>query len=259
MTPRRTAHLVGGVTAYPTTGWVACGPSLAPPDPVTQARPVTLPPLRGDKNQMRQEVRRIIAYALLDCSGSEYMHNGDPAGFRFATMRSIARLMRITGGGRIQVIHWASTAVHFFGPGDISTQFTDIDTALRHDPGPMGGTDFTSALRLAGSLHEHAPTDSQPLFFGITDGLDTITPAMAAAIAVLPPDSVHVLLVPGRNCPDELARQWQQLPLGSFTRLPADNHAMAYTVAGILANAVKGQLTLRPPRALRARTRWRIR
>jgi hypothetical protein len=89
---------------------------------------------------------------------------------------------------------------------------------------------------------------------------------MAGAIGVLPEKCVHMMLVPGGNCPEALADEWQALPLGSFTRLPSDNKEMAKTVGRIYAAAVGGvlpdvplrEIAVKPPRTRKRLLRRRI-
>lgn len=256
-------RLLDGTIANPQLQ-VAVGRDVIPTVPlthVTQAAPVRLGRLIGDSDALKAAAAKVHVCALLDCSGSEYGTNGDRKCFRMACMRSMVRLMRLTGGGTFDICHWGSRPIHSFGPASVATHFNDIDRALQHDPGSMGGNDFPAALRMSDACFRRVGAEIS-LAIGVTDGLEEITPAMAAAIGALPEGSVHVLLVPGGNCPESLAAQWQQFPLGSFTRLSSDNVEMARTVGQIYAAAVGGELgeirepLAAPVAAARARRRF---
>ncbi len=252
MSPAR--HLVDGAVTFPAAGPVGTGATLPRPDPCQPARPVQLPALQGDARELRERARKVVAVALLDCSGSEYAADGDRQMFRMAAMRSLARLMRRTGGGAMHVVHWGTRPVHAHGPADVTSAFKPLDQALLHDPGPMGGNDFAAAAELARRLLADAREDAIGLVFGVTDGLEPITDRMREAVDTLLPARVHMLMVPGDNCPDALAQQWTALPIATFTRLPSDNRAMAHAVGAVYAEAVGGRLPVQTGRVPAART-----
>lgn len=237
-------RLIDGSVAFPETSWlIGPGVSVPPVDSRTQAAPVRLPPLRGEPKYLKQAAAKVRAAVLADCSGSEYaIPSGDVGGFRFAVCRSLARLMRRTGGGQMLVVHWG-TYPHHAGTFDVDREHRALDRLLATTPAPMGGNDFPAALRTARKLFGSKSDDHIDLVFGVTDGLEPITSAMTDAISALSDARVHVLLVPGEACPADLASQWQALPLASFDRLPMDNTAMAYRVGEIYAEAVGGQLS----------------
>ena len=240
-----TGHrLVGGTVSYPDAGWPAGrGVVLPATGPAAQAAPVRLPPVQGDRKQLRETARRVSCVCLLDCSGSEYaVPGGDTGGFRFAVTRSLSRLMRRTGGGTMHVVHWGSRPTHAGGPYDVDRDHRILDRLLSNTPASMGGNDFPAALRMATTLLRNTPTDTIRLVFGITDGLEPVTPAMTDAITALGAAEVHLLLVPGDACPDDLAAQWQAQPIASFTRLPMNNTAMAHHTGRIYATAIGGTL-----------------
>lgn len=249
--PRR---LIDGAVAFLAAGPVGAGATLPRPDPCRPAHPVQLPALQGDPKQLRERAENVVAVALLDCSGSEYAADGDREMFRMAAMRSLARLMRRTGGGAMHVVHWGSRPVHALGPADVGSAFKTLDQALLRDPGPMGGNDFAAAAEMARQLLADARQDTVGLVFGVTDGLEPITNRMRDAVHGLLPARVHMLMVPGDNCPDALAQQWAALPIATFTRLPSDNRAMAHAVGTVYADAVGGRLPDPSARVPRART-----
>jgi hypothetical protein len=234
-------------------------PPLPPPATHRQATPIRLPALIGDKKQLRHRALDVHVIALLDCSGSEYCATGDIHGYRMASMRTLARLMTTSGGGTFDLIHWGSRPHHTYGPANLTTDHKHLDRALQHDPGSMGGNDFPAALTLAAHIRTRGTLHQTPLIIGVTDGLEPITPAMHTAVTNLPPGSVHVLLVPGDNCPNDLAAQWQALPLGSFTRLPNDNHTLAHTIGTLYANAIGATLPSNEATRAPRRTSRRIR
>lgn len=210
-------------------GWRIPAPRTYPPrDLPSQARPIRLGRIQGDAAVLAEAARRVTVQLLIDCSGSEYGSGGDPSGIRMACGRSLLQLMKRTGGGSMSVVHWGSSPRATLPLTSVAAGFAQLDQALKADPGSMGGNDFPAALRMASDLQSAASPDSLPLVLGITDGLEDITLSMRAAIAALPRGSVHVLLVPGHACGEELAAQWQSLPLGSFTRLPNDRIALAH-------------------------------
>lgn len=209
---------------------------------VAQAKPVTLPPVIGDRELLAQNTTRARIVLLRDCSGSEYAPGGDQAGFRMAAGRSLLRAMRRTGGGYLAIVNWGSRPTLRLDLTEVRTGYAVIDHALSEDPGSMGGNDFPAALTMARAILAPVPANAIPLVIGITDGLEDITPAMHNEITALPTGSVHMLMVPGHSCNDALAAQWQSLPIASFTRLPLDNNRLAVTIGSIYAGAIGGLL-----------------
>jgi hypothetical protein len=240
-----------GTPAFPQIGaFLSAAPKLDVRPGSTQARPVRLGKLQGDREQLAANAQLVDVVLDIDCSGSEYFYNnygpycsgGDPTGIRMACGRSLLRLMRDTGGGSMGIIYWGSRPVVALPPTDVRTGFKEIDKVLQADPGNMGGNDFPAALDAARAQLVGESPERIQLVFGITDGLEDITPAMKAAVAALPAQAVHVLLVPGEACNANLAAQWQAMPLGGFTRLPTDNRALAHTIGSIYAEAIGGEL-----------------
>lgn len=231
--------------AWAGSGYASSAPATPRRLPQQQARPLRLPRLSGPRDLLATAAADVELVLLPDCSGSEYGAGGDSLGYRFAVGRALVELMRTTGGGRVSLVHWGSRPVHAIGPVDVRREARALHRALIADPGSMGGNDFPAALRTVPDLLSGAPS-SIPLVLATTDGLEDVTPAMAAAVDALPPGSVHVLLVPGDACDDALAARWEGLSVGSFTRLPSDHRVMASAVGSLYAAAVGGRLPALP-------------
>jgi hypothetical protein len=208
----------------------------------TQAKPVTLPPLIGaTPPEIRERVRHVTAVFAVDASGSMYGPFGDPEGIRYAAALSLIDLQRRSGGGQAGVVHWGTEA-----PREMVTPLMDVrrgrrafDSALQIPPS-LGGNDLPAALRRSAEVLSTATAGSTPLVFVITDGIEDVTPETHAAVAGLPPGSVHMLLVDrSGGCTSELETAWRAVAFGSFTRLPhLDTSDMALTFGRIYAQAL---------------------
>lgn len=176
-----------------------------------------------------------------DDSGSMYGTWGDERGVRYAAALSVVDLMRRMGGGRAAVVHWGTEA-----PADQVLPLTDVRSGMRRlrqalqIPPTLGGNNFPAALRRAAEVLEGSDRQRLQLVFGVTDGIEYLSPEIHTALAQLPPESVHVLLVDrSGGCNEELEQQWRSLPLGSFTRLDVlDTTRMAWQIADVTAAAV---------------------
>ncbi|MBB3602769.1 hypothetical protein FHT40_002430 [Mycolicibacterium sp. BK556] len=224
------------------------------------ARPVTLPPLTGAlPDEIRQVVGRVKAVYAPDDSGSMYGSFGDPTGIRYAAAQSMVGLQRRSGGGEAGVVHWGSDA-----PVELVTSLVDVgrgrrllDKALQIPP-TLGGNDLPAALRRVSEVLAGTSRGDIPLVFVISDGIEAVTTDTHAAIAALPRNSVHMLLVDrSTGCTEEIEKDWATVAFGSFTRLPdLDTTAMAMSLANIYANALG--LSLAPAKPTTSKT-WRKR
>lgn len=244
-----TGTVLAGALRLPTTGtrMTAAAPLVALERERRTGAPVVapvvrLPALVGDRRALRAAAQDLVVTVLVDCSGSEYGPGGDPQGMRFACARSLVRLMRATGGGSMRVVVWGSAPRLVHAAPDVNRDRTALDSALSVVPPSMGGNDLAAALRLARQAGDGDPPTLRSIDLVVTDGLETLADPLRDAIAARPPGSVHLLLVPGAACPDDLAREWAAFGLGSFTRLPPEARAMAWAVGEVYGAAVGGTL-----------------
>lgn len=228
-------RLHGHVTAAPL--------SLVPPPARSAlgppARPVRLEPLTGaPKRTIATRVGETEVWFVMDDSGSMYANWGDPTGIRYAAALSLLRLMREAGGGRAGVVHWGSSAPAALVVGPLSTRRRKpLTTSLSVPAVTLGGNDLPAALHRTSA---HAARDRMLLVYVITDGIEAVTDATHNAVATLPPDSVHLLLVDrAHQCDAAMEAAWRTVAFGSFTRLGTFNtRGMAEQLAGQLADAL---------------------
>lgn len=197
------------------------------------------------------ESRKADLVFLPDDSGSMYGTWGDEQGVRYAAALSVIDLMRRIGGGRAAVVHWGTEA-----PADQVLPLTNVRLGMGRlrkalqIPPTLGGNNFPAALDRAAEVLEGSDRQRLQLVFGVTDGIEYLSPGINASLARLPAGSVHVLLVDrSGGCNEELERQWRALPLGSFTRLDVlDTTRMAWQIADVTAAALGLSMPeLKPP------------
>lgn len=206
------------------------------------ARPVILPPLvGGSAEEIRAQVQKALAIFAIDDSGSMYGPFGDPTGIRYAAARSLVAMQRRSGGGLAGVVHWGTAA-----PEELVIPLVDVRRKPRlldrglTIPESLGGNDMPAALRRAAEMLLPAGRNDVPLVFVITDGIESVTAEIHAAVAALPRRSVHMLLVDCSNgCSEEMEKAWRAVAFGSFTRLPHfDTKAMAMALATVYAESL---------------------
>lgn len=216
------------------------------PRPERPAPPVYLPPLEGALPKViRARVRRTVVFFLFDDSGSMYGRYGDPHGVRYAVGRSVTGLMDRSGGGRAGAIHWGTDAPMpmVLVPVDVCKGKRALKAAMVVPP-TLGGNDLPLALRRAAEVTPPVAKDETVFYYVITDGGEPVTPAMHAAIAALPPGSIHVLLVDNSGiCDAAMETAWATCAFGSWTRLETfDTKQMATQIAEIFAASIGLQM-----------------
>ena len=214
--------------------------------PEHPAQPIRLPDLTGEaRDEIRARLKRCRITFLVDDSGSMYGAWGDPTGVRYAAALSVLGPMQRGGGGRAAVLHWGTEAPDelALAPVDVRRGRRLLRKALTVPP-TLGGNDLPKALRAALVLTGAPDEDEQPLTVVLTDGIESVTPAMHAAVAAHPPGSVHMLLVDrSGGCSEEMERDWRTVAFGSFTRLRTfDTAAMAHQIGEALADALGLQM-----------------
>jgi hypothetical protein len=223
--------------------------SAAPahPRPKRVARPIVLPAMIGaPPAEQEKRVERSAAVFVIDDSGSLYFGaGGDTTGIRYAAAQSLIGLMRRAGGGSAAVVHYGSEA-----PAEMVTSLLHVKREGRRlkraltIPVPnLGGTNVASGLARCASLLQGREVPN-PVVYLIGDGLETISDTAHAAVATLPPKSVHLLLVDKLgSCDAALEAGWRSLPLGSVTRLDVFNtKTMAWQLADIFAASIGLQM-----------------
>jgi hypothetical protein len=210
------------------------------------AAPVYLPPLEGAPPKViKARVGRTVVFFLFDDSGSMYGRYGDPLGVRYAVGQSVTGLMSRSGGGRAGAIHWGTHAPMemVLRPVDVRKGKKALKAAMVVPP-TLGGNDLPLALRRAAEITPPLARDEMPFYYVITDGGESVTPAMHAAILALPPRSIHVLLVDNYGiCNDAMAAAWATCAFGSWTRLETfDTEQMATQIAEIFAGSIGLQM-----------------
>ena len=227
----------------------APGPTLtlsaapAPAPAPRAARPVALAPLAGAPPRViAARVRKTTIQFLIDDSGSMYGPWSDPSGIRYAAAESLLMLMRRHGGGRAGVIHWGDSVPRplALAPVDVRRDRKVLQRALTI-PASLGGTHLPRALLAAADHIDVTPDDETALVFVVTDGIEDVTAETHAAVAALPPNAVHVLLIDRSNgCTDAMEAAWRGVAFGSFTRLRTfDTRAMATQIADIFATGLE--------------------
>lgn len=224
------------------------------PLPARPARPVVLPPLIGaTPTQIRERVGRMLVVFACDDSGSMYGTWGDPTGIRYAAALSLVGLMERSGGGRAAVVHWGTEAP--IGLALTPVRVRQGRRALRRAltvPPTLGGNDLPLALERCRLVTPGATPDEHVVHFVLTDGIEPVTAAVHAAVAALPPGSVHMLLVDrSGGCGAGMEADWRSVAFGSFTRLQTfETAAMSRQLAEIFA----GSMGLSMPAARARRT-----
>ena len=216
------------------------------PRPERPASPVYLPPFIGaSSNVVKSRVARTVVFFLFDDSGSMYGRYGDPRGVRYAVGRSVTDLMSRSGGGRAGAIHWGTDApIHMvLHPVDVRKGKQTLKAAMVVPPN-LGGNDLPLALRRAVEVTPPLAKDDTVFYYVITDGGEPVTPAMHAAVAALPPGSIHVLLVDNYGiCDAAMEAAWSTCAFGSWTRLASfDTKQMATQIAEIFAASIGLQM-----------------
>ena len=201
----------------------------------------------ASERTIRGLVDEIEVWLIVDDSGSMYGQWGDPTGIRYAAGRSLVGLLQRAGGGWVGVIHWGTHAPVELAlrPAHVRKGRNDLRGALTIPP-TLGGNDLPLALARARELSTGPSAGRRQLYYVLTDGIEPVTPAMHAALAALPENSVHMVLVDrSGGCDPAMEAAWRSCAFGSFTRLRTfDTKVMAYQLADIFA----GSLGLRVPR-----------
>lgn len=244
---RRRLSADAGLALAAVGGAHAVIPAPAHPRPKRVAQPIVLPAMVGaPPAEQAKRVKRSAAIFVIDDSGSLYFGaGGDTSGIRYAAAQSLVGLMRRAGGGAAAVIHYGSEA-----PAEMVTPLLDVKRdgrslkrALRIPVPNLGGTNVASGLARCAPLLQGRPT-ADPVVYLIGDGLESVSGSAHAALAALPPHSVHLLLVDKLGaCDAALEAGWRSLPLGSVTRLDVfETKAMAWQLADIFAAAIGLQM-----------------
>lgn len=254
MTPRR--HDPHQLVGQPNLGLGVPGgthrvlPTPVPSGSVRAATPIVLPPMIGaSKQEIKARVELLVVQFLCDDSGSMYGAYGDRDGVRYAAALSLLRLMERAGGGRCGVVHWGTDAPSSLAlaPVDIKRGRRALKQALTVPP-TLGGNNLPLALTRARKLMPRLADNEQSLTLVLSDGIEPVTPAMHAAVAALPPRSVHMLLVDrSGGCNTAMEQAWSTVAFGSFHRLNVfDTKVMAFQLAEILADSIGLQMPARP-------------
>jgi hypothetical protein len=196
--------------------------------------------------EQAERVKRSASIFLIDDSGSLYFGaGGDTTGIRYAAAQSLVGLMRRAGGGLAAVVHYGSEA-----PAEMVKPLLQVKRdgrrlkqALTIPVPNLGGTNVASGLARCAPLLQGRSIPN-PLVYLIGDGLENVTAVAHAAVAALPPNSVHLLLVDKLGaCDAALEAGWRSLPLGSITRLDVfDTKTMAWQLADIFAASIGLQM-----------------
>ncbi|WP_325329978.1 VWA domain-containing protein, partial [Mycobacterium sp.] len=217
----RCRQLVGGSALFlasPGGAVTKVDPPTWQPPKKCAARPISLPSLAGAlPNEVRQLAARVKAVYVADDSGSMYGSFGDPTGVRYAAAQSLVELQRRSGGGQASVVHWGSDA-----PEEMATPLVDVrrgrrqlDDALQIPP-TLGGNDLPAALRRAMEVLSILGRSDIPLVFVLSDGIEFVTSEVHAAVAALPKNAVHMVLVDRSNgCSPDMEKDWAKVAFGS--------------------------------------------
>lgn len=244
---RRKLRGRGGLALGATGGACSVVPAPVYRRPRRVARPIVLPPMIGaSADEQAERIEGAAALFVIDDSGSLYFGaGGDTTGIRYAASLSLIGLMRRIGGGAAAVVHYGSDA-----PAEMVTPLLDVKREGRRlkraltIPAPsLGGTNVASGLARCAPLLQSRPFPN-PVTFIIGDGLENVSAKAHAAVAALPPESAHLLLVDKLGaCDAALEAGWRSLPLGSITRLDVfDTKAMAWQLAEIFASSMGLQM-----------------
>ena len=220
--------------------------------PTSTARPGELLDLVGaSEAEIRRRVDEIVLWFLADSSGSMFGQYGDPSSIRFAVALSLAEMLQRAGAGSCGVLHWGSDCPPELALSPVDPGDARLRSALSV-PGNLRGTNLVGALERARELSTSAADSRRHIFFVLSDGVQPVTPEVAAAISALPAGSVHMLLVDRTGaCTPAMEADWRGCPFGSFTRLTTlDANAMAAQLAETFASSV-GLKVRRSPRPAR--------
>jgi hypothetical protein len=150
-------------------------------------------------------------------------------------------MMNKCGSARAAVVHWGTDAPleMAVAPVQLKRGRKTLKQALSIPP-TLGGTNLAGALSRAHELTPPPAQDEQTVYYILTDGIEPVTPAIAAAIANLPAGSVHMLLVDrSGGCDPNMEAAWRGCAFGSFTRLRTfDTEAMSHQLADIAATTL---------------------
>jgi hypothetical protein len=240
---RRRLGADAGLALRAVGGAHAVVPAPPHPRPKRVARPIVLPPMVGaPPAEQAERAQHSATIFVIDDSGSLYFGaGGDTTGIRYAAAQSLVGLMRRAGGGTAAVVHYGSEA-----PAEMVTPLLHVKRdgrqlkrALKIPVPNLGGTNVASGLARCAPLLEGRAT-LNPVAYLIGDGLESISDTAHAAVASLPPNSVHLLLVDKLGaCDAALEAGWRSLPLGSVTRLDVfDTKTMAWQLADIFAASI---------------------
>ena len=218
--------------------------------PDRPARPIWLPPMVGaSRDEIRLLLRLLVVFFLCDDSGSMYGSWGDPTGVRYAAAQSLLGLIERSSGrgasSRAGVIHWGTDAPAelALAPVDVRRGRKALKQALTVPPTLMANN-LPLALSRARQMTPPLIDEEQAIYYVLTDGIEDVTPVMHAAIAALPPGSVHMVLVDrSGGCDPAREAAWNGVAFGSFTRLKTfDTTEMAQQLAEVFAASIDLQM-----------------
>lgn len=214
------------------------------------ARPICVPLLSGaQREEIKVLAARTCSVIIPDRSGSMYGSWGDPSDVCGAAAESLLDLQRRSGGGRAAVVPWGTTAPAALvtGPLDVVKGRKELSRALR-EHSSLGGNDMAAALDRTREVITPVTPDDTVIGFLLTDGIESVTQRVHDAVAALPPQSVHMLLVDrGNGCSPDLQAQWRSVAFGSFTVLNhLDVTEMANQLVAIYADTLGLMATAAP-------------
>ncbi|SOD73507.1 hypothetical protein SAMN05892883_2801 [Jatrophihabitans sp. GAS493] len=244
---------VGGTHHLTLNRLATASPYIAPPPrPITVAQAVTLPPLVGaPKADIERLVRDSVHAEAPDWSGSTFsVWGGDPNDAIGAAGESLFNLQKRSGGGSGLVVPWGShpPANLVAGPMDVRKNIRELKTSLRTRVN-LGGNDLPAALR---RVAERLPSlrEGQALTVFIpTDGCEAVTRSTHDAVAGLPENSCHLILIDPLNwCSPAMEDDWRSVAFGSVTRIEdLSVRNLATELAGIYAASLGLALGTTPP------------
>lgn len=191
----------------------------------TLAQPVHLPTMTGEAaSEIRKRVQTLHLETVPDWSGSTFsVWAGDPNDVIGAVAVSAIRWLARHGGGSAGVLPWGSSPALDCAVGPLSvTHKRDakrLRTAIRARVN-LGGNDLPAALRAVADRTVALPSDTIPLIWVPTDGIETVTDATHHAVDALPAGSVHLVLIdPLHGCTENMEDEWRSVNFGSVTRI----------------------------------------
>lgn len=223
-----------------------------PPREDGAAQPVVLPNLAGEAvSTIRALVRKLHFETAPDWSGSTFsVWGGDPEDVIGAVAISLFMLLRRYGGGTAGVTPWGtSPAIELaVGPLQVKKDLKRLKAAARHRVN-LGGNDLPAAVRAIGSKVSRLPPGTTSFIWIPTDGIETVTQDTHDAVAALPPDSVHLVLIdPMHGCSEAMENDWRSVAFGSVTRIEdLSVRNVATTIAQLVADSLGLQLGTTAP------------